>query len=374
MRQITCSSSLRHRRPSTSSLACARYAASPPAPTRCASSASPQSRVNALCERLGVARRHQQRALPVDEQLARGLRVGRDERRAARERLERLVRDHARGLCRRAEHAQRARRSLQLSGQRLVGHPRHVLDIRRPAAEQRAQLAVADHTKAELGHEPCRREHRIQPVQRDQLADEEHCGRVALLLRRREQALLRADEARGDACRPEPRQRREEARIRLRVGHDQVRGAERMPVEPQQCAARRRAGAEAAAVLDERVPQRDQRVEDHRAVPRDAAGDVEVGLPRVPDDDGVRLGGARTEQPGLRREQPSTGTQPRAPLLAAVPHRFVPLLHLHPGLPERGDHLGVARVVALVGAEVEDAQPLAPHQAMPAGQELASST
>ena len=111
--------------------------ASPPAPIRSASSGSAASLPDRRGERRRVARRHEQRALAVDEQLARGGRVGGDQWRAARDRLERLVRDHASGLVRGAEDAERAARRLDLLRQPLVVDPAHPVDVRRAALEQR---------------------------------------------------------------------------------------------------------------------------------------------------------------------------------------------------------------------------------------------
>src|SRR5207237_2667984 len=65
-------------------------------------------------ERTCVAGRHEERALSVCEQLAGGGRVGGEERRCARERLKRLVRDDARRLFGRAEDSERAAGAVQL--------------------------------------------------------------------------------------------------------------------------------------------------------------------------------------------------------------------------------------------------------------------
>ena len=59
-------------------------------------------------------------------------------------------------------------------GQLFVVDPAHVLDVRRGGSTERAlELAAADDPEAELGREPRRFEDRLEPVQRDQLADEE---------------------------------------------------------------------------------------------------------------------------------------------------------------------------------------------------------
>ena len=73
-------------------------------PRRAAGRAPAQlSRCSASAERLGIAGRHGQRALPVREQFPCRGRVGRDEWDPPGERLERLVRDHAASLVRRPE-------------------------------------------------------------------------------------------------------------------------------------------------------------------------------------------------------------------------------------------------------------------------------
>ena len=79
--------------------------------------------------------RDEQRALAVDEQLARRRCVGGDERRPAGERLKGLVRDHAGSLRGRPEDAERATRALDLLRQLFVLDPLNPLDVGRPIRE-----------------------------------------------------------------------------------------------------------------------------------------------------------------------------------------------------------------------------------------------
>ena len=150
-------------------------------------------------ERGSVAGRDEERALAVAQQLAGRRRVGGDERRAARERLERLVRDHAARLGGRAEDAERAAGALDLRRQPLVLDPLDPLDVRRPLAQQRVELAAADDAERDLRSEPGRGEDRLEPVQRDQLADEERVEASGALPAGPEEPLLGADEADRDA-------------------------------------------------------------------------------------------------------------------------------------------------------------------------------
>ena len=124
-------------------------------------------------QRLGVAGRDEQRALAVKQQLARRRRVGGNQRRAAGESLERLVRDHAARLRGRPEDAERTPCVLDLLRQPLVVDPLDPLDVLRPVEQQRIELSAADDPERNLRREPCSREDCLEPVQRDQLADEE---------------------------------------------------------------------------------------------------------------------------------------------------------------------------------------------------------
>ena len=152
----------------------------------------------------------------VGEQLAGGRRVGGDERRAAGERLEGLVRDHAAGLAGRAEDPERAAGAVQLFRQALVLDPGHVLDVRRAVLRAAASSWPEPTTRnAELGRESRGGEDRLESVERDQLADEEAGERLARRPAGPEDALLGADEADGDAVRVEPGERRRDGRHAL---------------------------------------------------------------------------------------------------------------------------------------------------------------
>ena len=129
------------------------------------------------CVRL--RRRHEQRALAVDEQLARRRRVRGDDGRAAGQRLEDLVRDDPSGFVGGAEDPERAVAAAELAGEALVVDPRDPLDVGGAIREQRLELARADDPKGDVRSEPRRREDRLEPVQRDQLSDEQAGERLA---------------------------------------------------------------------------------------------------------------------------------------------------------------------------------------------------
>jgi hypothetical protein len=77
---------------------------------------------------------------------------------------------------------------------------------------------------------------------------------------------------------------------------------------------------------------------------------------RIADDDNVEVSGWPSEEPELRERESCDRADSGAPVLAVpLPDADVVLLHLDAGPPEARDHLRVARVIALVGAEVEDA-------------------
>ena len=197
-------------------------------------------------QRLGVAGGDEQRALAVDEQLARGRRVRGDERRPAGERLERLVRDHAARLRRGAEDAERAARALDLLGQVLVLDPLDPLDVGRALGEQPVELAAADDAERDLGREPRRGEDRLDAVERDQLADEERVEVLRRLPPGPEEALLGADEADrqpfGGRARPARRDAVRSARCRRRRGRRAGARAGRPGAGRPQRASRPRSG------------------------------------------------------------------------------------------------------------------------------------
>ena len=118
-----------------------------------------------------------------------------------------------------------------------------------------------------------------------------------------------------------------------------------------------------AAIADHRVLERDERVEDERAFSGDPPRGRHVDVPRIADDQDVATerGSACEEDLGSKRphQRPKAGRQLVA---VGLPQRGVALDDLDACSPQARDHLRVARVVALVGAEVEDA-----HVAVSAG-------
>src|SRR5262249_41991790 len=144
---------------------------------------------NCLCERGSISRRNEQRVMPAGQELASRWCVSGDEWHAARERLIRLVRDHPLRLCGRAEDSKRAARSMELAREALVLHPGHVLDVRRGAVEFTLELSAADDSKRDLRCESRRGEDGLDPVERDQLADEERVEGSRRLRPRLEQSL-----------------------------------------------------------------------------------------------------------------------------------------------------------------------------------------
>ena len=126
-------------------------------------------------------------------------------------------------------------------------------------------------------------------MERDQLPDEEHLERVGRLPARAEERLLGPDEGDVHPVGREPERPPEERRVRLRVRHDEVGGPERPAVDELEHPRGRRPRVEPLSVADERVVQRDERVEHDRSAARDPPRRPQVEVPRVPHDDDVRL-------------------------------------------------------------------------------------
>src|SRR5438876_1777854 len=245
---------------------------------------------------------------------------------------------------------------MQLAPQLLVGDPRHPLDVGRPVGEQRLELAAPDDPERDLGREPRGGEDRLHAVERDELADEEAGPGLGRAPSRPEEPVLGADEADLDPRRREAGERGEEVRVRLRVGDDQVGRAERGAVEGEERARRDGAGPEPPPVLDERLVERDERVEDDGPPTRRAPRDGHVRLARVADEDDVDVGGHPPREPELGQPDPRHGSRARRPVPLPRPHRYVPLDDLDSRTPERRDDLRVARIVPLVRAEMQDPQ------------------
>src|SRR5437588_372263 len=191
---------------------------------------------------------------------------------------------------------------------------------------------------------------------RDQLADEEARPRLGRTPPRPEEPILRADEADLDPLGLEIGERGEELGVRLRVGDDEVGAAERGAVEREEGACRERAGPEPPPVLDERLVERDERVEDDRSPARRASRRGHVRLAGVADEERVHVAGHRAREPELRERDPCRRPRPRLPVPRPLPHRHVPLDDLDPGPAQRRGDLRVPRIAPLEGAELEDLQ------------------
>ena len=169
---------------------------------------------------------------------------------------------------------------------------------------------------------------------------------------RPEDALLRADEARLD---PAGAERAEQLRVRVGVRDHEIRRPEGTAVDRSERACPQAAGPEAAAVVDERVPERDERVEDDRET--QPLGTAEVEVARVADDHRVGVFARAAHELRLREEQSQRRGRADAELVPAVlPDRHVRLDDLHAGAAQAGDHLRVPRIPLFVGPEVEDLQ------------------
>ena len=326
--------------------------------SRSASTGSAARRRTAAASASGSPGGTRSASRPSVEQLARGGRVGGHERRRAGERLERLVRDHAGRLGVGPEDAERAARGLDLARAVLVVDPRDPLDVWRAVVEELLELAAADDAKRDLGRE-------ARPRRGSSRAREagSACRRTARGTgvsgcqpgrKSRSSAPTKQTSTRPRAS---PNSLAEERGVRLGVGDDEIGAPKRPPVDEVDDAGTRRAAPEAATVVDERVEERDERVEDDGPPPatRFAAGRSK--WPGIADDQGVgvALGVARAAQAPLRLGDPQHLPQARPTSCGAAPRRRDAARDLDARAAQRRDDLRVPRVVALVRAEVEDA-------------------
>ena len=192
-------------------------------------------------------------------------------------------------------------------------------------------------------------------MQRDQLADEEARERLVRCPARPEQPLLRADEADGEALRGERGKLGQEVGLRLRVGDHEIGPPQRRAVEGEQRPRREAAGPEAPPVGDERVRERDERVEDQRSPARGPPRGRHVRVTGVADGDRVEIDVDSPQQSRLCEREPERGARTAPPLLlASLPHRLVPLDDLDAGPSEARDDLRVTGISALVRPEVQN--------------------
>ncbi len=226
-------------------------------------------------------------------------------------------------------------------------------------AQERLELAAADDAERDLRREPRRREDRLEPVQRDQLADEER--------------VERGRAAASPGGRPAPRRRRSTPRRRRAAARRARRGSARSA----RCRRRRgrragarggrsRAGARAAGEPGAKRPRSSTSVSSSDTSGLKTTGRAARGAlrrragRRGPDSrrSPRRSARAAAEQraappPG----QPRRGARAGRPVVPPpLPDADVPLDHLDAGAAQARDHLRVARVVALVRPEVEDPQ------------------
>ncbi len=90
----------------------------------------------------------------------------------------------------------------------------------------------------------------------------------------------------------------------LRVGDDEVGATERLAVDGSQDARSRGPRLGEPTVGDDRVVQRDERVEDDRARARHTPCGAHVGVPRVADDEYVEVDAWPAEEPDFAAREP----------------------------------------------------------------------
>ena len=119
------------------------------------------------------------------------------------------------------------------------------------------------------------------------------------------------------------------------VRDDEVGRAKRVTVDPLEHACGERALTEPAAVADERVGKRNERIEDHRTATCGSSCRRQVEVARVPDDERVEAVGTAGEQSGLGCRKTERTRRPCAPAVTdAIPDRNVLFVHLDAGSAE----------------------------------------
>ena len=120
--------------------------------------------------------------------------------------------------------------------------------------------------------------------------------------------------------------------MRIRVRDDEVGAPKRAPVDRAQRPRGERAAPKPAAVLDERVRERDERVEDDGSPARRPPRRGQVEMAGIADEDGIELGpAARSSRSSASASRGSGAGAERPLLLPSLPDRLVPLDHLDTG-------------------------------------------
>jgi hypothetical protein len=221
-----------------------------------------------LGERAGVFGRHEQCGLAVLEQLACGRRVRGD---------------HGRSRDKRFEHC-------RWNGARLAEAAQHDPRVREcdPAISGR-NLAGLDDPQRQVGRKPSRG---LDDVVRG-IGDVERGERIRRRPGLAEDVLVGAEEDRGG---PSCAELLEVRRLGACPADDEVRQTQRATVHRAQNGRCGRARTKAAAHLDELVFERQHRVEDERALARDATRTRHVEVPWVPDNHHVECSAPRTSE------------------------------------------------------------------------------
>ena len=227
----SCSTRPSQRAPRTASLAGRGRPPARPPPMLRASARSPASRRTAVASapgrRAGRGARSRRRAV------ARGRRACRPSRAASRMRAPGRPCSGSRGRSSsevpNTPSAQPAR--WFSSGKLLVVDPVDPVDVGRAIGEEAVELARADDTERDLGREPGRRQDRLEPMERDQLADEERMKVSAGCQpgwKSRSSAPTKQTAKRSPG---RPPRLCEVARVLLGVRDDEVGASEREPID-----------------------------------------------------------------------------------------------------------------------------------------------
>jgi hypothetical protein len=144
--------------------------------------------------------------------------------------------------------------------------------------------------------------------------------------------------------------------VRLRVGDHQIGCPKRVAIERPQGDGGRRAAGDGSPVVDERVRERDERVEDDRPALGHPVGRGHVCVPGVADHDHIGVVVPYPRERRLGAREPRQRARPGRPVVAS-PHLPVTLDHGDAGASQARDDLGVSRGRAVVRPEVERLHP-----------------
>ncbi|MDQ3671192.1 MAG: hypothetical protein M3364_01960 [Actinomycetota bacterium] len=217
------------------------------------------------------------------------------------------------------------------------------------------ELTVADDAELNLRAKSGRGEDRLEAMQGDELAHEQHVEPGFFTITRSEESVFSTDVANGNAFGEQPEPFNEVPRMGCGIRDHEVCAAEGRTVDQSHRRCKHGASSHELAIADHGVLERHEWVEHDWPIARDSLRRKHVEVSGIADDQDVRVQDGTECEPRFSADRPDERTHLRGKLVALrFPERNVSLEHLDTRSAQACHHLGVARIFALVRTEVEN--------------------